>query len=324
MDCAAFEAIVAQAMLAPSAHNTQPARWRLNGGCIEVYADLSRRLPVGDPNDRDLEVSCGAAVEGTVLALAARGAGADVILPDAPVEAGLRPIARVVPKATADAEDAELAVEASKRLTHRAGFVPAPKGAFENWSSAHMTLVEDAAQIEWLAKQIDIASARVMRSGTFRSELLSWMRLRRGDPNYHIDGLNPEVLAMDATTARFAPFVLGGRLYDFLSVLGLGPHLSGEAARSREAGAIALFHWPEKGSMVEAGRAFYRSWLQATARGVVGWPAAALADDPDTCAAVSHRFSVPTDRVLFNALRLGAANGATPSRTRLSVRDVVV
>ncbi|WP_037308877.1 hypothetical protein [Ruegeria halocynthiae] len=324
MDRMEFEAIVAQAMLAPSAHNTQPARWRLNGECIEVHADLSRCLPVGDPHDRDLEVSCGAAVEGTVLALAARGAGAEVTLSDAPDEVGLRTIARIYPKASADAEDAELAAEVSKRLTHRIGFAPALKGAFEDWDATHMTLVEDTTQIDWLAKQIDIASARVMRSRAFRSELLHWMRLREGDPNYHTDGLNREVLAMDATTARVAPTVLGGRLYDLLSVLGLGPHLSGEAARSRGAGAIALFHWPANGSMVEAGRVFYRSWLQASARGLVGWPAAALADDPCTRAAVSDRFTVPTDRVLFNALRLGAANGATPSRARLSMRDVIV
>lgn len=324
MDRTIFEAVVAQAMLAPSAHNTQPARWRLRANCIEIHADLSRRLPVGDPHDRDLEVSCGAAVEGTVLALAARGVGAEVAVSDEPEDSGLRKIACVSPKATADAEEAELAMKMSMRLTHRSGFAPPPQSAFENWSSAHMTLVEDAGQIGWLAKQIDIASARVMRSKTFRSELLSWMRLHEADPNYHTDGLNREVLAMDAITARFAPFVLGGRLYDFLSALGLGPHLSGEAARSREAGAIALFHWPENGSMVEAGRAFYRSWLQATARGLVGWPAAALADDPGARAAVSQRFKIPPDRVLFNVLRLGEANGATPSRTRLSLRDVIV
>lgn len=324
MDRMEFEAIVEQAMLAPSAHNTQPARWRLNGESIEVHADLSRRLPVGDPKDRDLEVSCGAAVEGTVLALAARGFGTEVTLLDAPAETGLRPISRVTPKTIADAEDAELAAEVSKRLTHRAGFAPSPKGAFEDWNATHMTLVEDSAQIEWLARQIDIASARVMRSKAFRSELLHWMRLRENDLNYHTDGLNREVLAMDATTAKFAPTVLGSRLYDLLSVLGLGPHLSGEAARSRDAGAVALFHWPANGSMVEAGRAFYRSWLQATARGLMGWPAATLADDPNTCATVSDRFAVPADRVLFNALRLGVANGATPSRTRLSVREVVV
>lgn len=324
MDDAEFEAIVAQAMLAPSAHNTQPARWRLHGDCIEVRADLSRRLPVGDPKDRDLKVSCGAAVEGTVLALAARGIGAEATLSDEPAEDGSRLIARIVPKATVNADDVELAKEVSKRLTHRAGFAPTSQEAFQNWNADHMTLIQDVAQIEWLARQIDIASARVMQSRAFRAELLHWMRLREGDPNYYADGLNREVLVMDTATAKFVPIVLGSRLYDVLSVLGLGPHLSGEAARSRDAGAIALFHWPVNGSMIAAGRAFYRSWLQATARGLVGWPAAALADDPSTRSTVSNRFGIPADRVLFNALRLGVANGATPNRTRLSIREVIV
>jgi len=324
VDRADFEAVVSQAMLAPSAHNTQPARWALRDGGIEIFADLSRRLPVGDPDDRDLNVSCGAAVEGTVLALAARGFGANVTLSEVTGTGALQPIARVVPEGAANPKDAKLAGEVTKRLTHRSGFTPAPKAAFQDWTAAHMTLVTERGQIDWLAKQIDIASARVMRPRAFRAELLHWMRLRVDDPNYHSDGLNRQVLAMDAVSARLAPTILRGRLYDVLSVLGLGPMLSGEAARSRGASAIALFHWPADNSMVEAGRAFYRSWLQATARGLVGWPAAALADDPATRDAVSMRFGLPGDRVLFNAVRLGVANNATPSRARLSLHDVIV
>ncbi|MFY2826065.1 hypothetical protein [Ruegeria sp. MALMAid1280] len=324
MDRAEFEAVVAQAMLAPSAHNTQPARWALRDGGIDILADLSRRLPVGDPTDRDLEVSCGAAVEGTVLALAARGAGASVTLTEGTGGTRLRPIARVVPEGVAAPDDAALAAEMSGRLTHRAGFSPASKAALDNWADAHMTLVTAAAQIDWLAKQIDIASARIVRPKPFRAELLQWMRLRKDDPKYDADGLNRDVLVMDAITARLVPVVLGGKVYDLLSALGLGPLLSGEAARSSDASAIALFHWPAEGAMVDAGRAFYRTWLQASARGLVGWPAAALADDPDTRAAVSDRFGVSGDRVLFNALRLGVANKATPSRARLSLRDVII
>ncbi|MEX0337536.1 MAG: hypothetical protein AB3N11_00710 [Arenibacterium sp.] len=324
MDRAEFEKIVAQAMLAPSAHNTQPARWALRGDGIEVLADLSRRLPIGDPTDRDLEVSCGAAVEATVLALAARGAGAKVTLAEKPGDNGLRPIVHIAPEGEPDPEDTELAVQMFGRLTHRAGFVPADKSAFEDWTAHYMTVVTAEDQIDWLATQIDIASARIMRSQPFRTELLQWMRLRKGDANYHVDGLNREVLAMDAVTARIVPAVLGSKIYDLLSLLGLGPKLSGEAPRSRAAGAIALFHWSKEETMVEAGRAFYRAWLQASARGLVGWPAAALADDPITRAAVSDRFDVPGDRVLFNALRLGVANDSTPSRTRLSLREVIV
>ena len=324
MDRAEFEAIVAIAMLAPSAHNTQPARWSLREGGIEIFADLSRRLPIGDPTDRDLEVSCGAAVEATVLSLASHGMGGSVFCSSEPEENGLRPIARIVPGGEADPEDIELAAQIGQRLTHRAGFKQTESEVFESWQAEHMTLVTSQEQIDWLATQIDIASARVMQSRQFRAELLTWMRLHKSSPGYDRDGLNREVLAMDGMTARIVPAVLGTSLYDLLSLLGLGPSLSGEAARSRGAGAIALFHWPVDGSNIDAGRAFYRSWLQASTRGLVGWPAAALADDAATRNAVSSRFAIPDDRVLFNALRLGAANGTTPSRARLFLRDVIV
>lgn len=54
--------LVGLACLAPSMHNTQPWRWRLDGGDILLYADLDRQLPVEDPSGRNLTISCGAAL----------------------------------------------------------------------------------------------------------------------------------------------------------------------------------------------------------------------------------------------------------------------
>src|SRR3712207_6427594 len=52
------------AILAPSGHNTQP--WLFNiivqNSIIEIYADRSRALPLVDPDDRELIISCGAAL----------------------------------------------------------------------------------------------------------------------------------------------------------------------------------------------------------------------------------------------------------------------
>ena len=50
------------AILAPSTHNTQPWKFALVPGGIEVYADYSRRMPVVDPGNRELLMSIGAAV----------------------------------------------------------------------------------------------------------------------------------------------------------------------------------------------------------------------------------------------------------------------
>ncbi|MDX6282853.1 MAG: hypothetical protein QOH03_3924 [Kribbellaceae bacterium] len=50
------------AVAAPSMHNTQPWRFRVDGALIEVYRDRPRELPAEDPDRRMLHLSLGAAV----------------------------------------------------------------------------------------------------------------------------------------------------------------------------------------------------------------------------------------------------------------------
>lgn len=50
------------AVLAPSNLNTQPWRFKVSGDELELYADRTRALPVIDPDDRELIMSCGAAL----------------------------------------------------------------------------------------------------------------------------------------------------------------------------------------------------------------------------------------------------------------------
>jgi len=50
------------AILAPSSHNTQPWRFSVLGSELLLSADRSRHLPVIDPFDRELILSCGAAL----------------------------------------------------------------------------------------------------------------------------------------------------------------------------------------------------------------------------------------------------------------------
>lgn len=53
--------LVREASRAPSAHNTQPARWRfLPDGTVELREDITRRLTVGDPTGRDAGAGLGA------------------------------------------------------------------------------------------------------------------------------------------------------------------------------------------------------------------------------------------------------------------------
>jgi hypothetical protein len=57
------------AVLAPSGHNTQPWLFKISGDQVELYADRSQALPVVDPEDRELTISCGAALSHLCIAL---------------------------------------------------------------------------------------------------------------------------------------------------------------------------------------------------------------------------------------------------------------
>ncbi|MCC7363794.1 MAG: nitroreductase family protein [Dehalococcoidia bacterium] len=54
--------LVEFATLAPSSHNSQPWLFGIDDGAIELFADRSRSLPVVDPDDRALVMSCAAAL----------------------------------------------------------------------------------------------------------------------------------------------------------------------------------------------------------------------------------------------------------------------
>ena len=123
--------IVAQAVLAPSIHNTQP--WRFvahRGGAdevrLEVYADRSRSVAVVDPTGRQLTISCGVAVEFAVLS--ARAAGQDVAL-DAfaePTEPDLLARLTLTPGRPASADERALVDAIPLRHTDRDPFDPRP------------------------------------------------------------------------------------------------------------------------------------------------------------------------------------------------------
>ena len=71
LDEGSVTAALAVAVRAPSIHNTQPWRWRLDDDGLRLLADRSRQLAVADPDGHSLLVSCGAALHLTGLGLAA-------------------------------------------------------------------------------------------------------------------------------------------------------------------------------------------------------------------------------------------------------------
>ena len=65
--------LIRGAVLAPSSHNTQPWLFRLSESVIDLLADRTRALPVNDPEDRELAISCGCALMNLRVATASLG-----------------------------------------------------------------------------------------------------------------------------------------------------------------------------------------------------------------------------------------------------------
>ncbi len=81
------------AILAPSGHNTQPWLFRIVDDTVELYADRSRALPVVDPDDRELIISCGAAL--ATLEIAIQHFGHPAVLDVAPDPGNADLLARI-------------------------------------------------------------------------------------------------------------------------------------------------------------------------------------------------------------------------------------
>ncbi|HZA73546.1 MAG TPA: hypothetical protein VE476_11620, partial [Propionibacteriaceae bacterium] len=73
-----WQFLLRYAVRAPSGHNTQPWRFDIAEGRLHLYADRSRALPVVDPEDRALVMSCGAALAHLTVALRHFGYAGDV------------------------------------------------------------------------------------------------------------------------------------------------------------------------------------------------------------------------------------------------------
>lgn len=74
--------LVRYATLAANGHNTQPWKFSVKKDSIAIYPDAHRRLKIVDPEDRELWISLGCALENMLVAAQAVGYSADVVYPE--------------------------------------------------------------------------------------------------------------------------------------------------------------------------------------------------------------------------------------------------
>ncbi len=206
-----LQALVQAATLAPSSHNTQPWLFRLEGQVIELLADRTRALPVNDPDDRELTISCGCALFNLRVAAAAAGLQAQVEpWPDA---ADTDLLARVHLSLNG-AGQALAAMQAAmgERRTYRERFAATAVGPMALRSlvdavhseAASLAVLDTADQRLGAAALVAEGDAMLWANPSWRRELAAWMHPRRRG-----DGLTLPALAIPVAQIVVRTFDMG-------------------------------------------------------------------------------------------------------------------
>ena len=185
------------AVLAPSGHNTQPWLFRVSGDALELYADRSRALPVVDPEDRALTISCGAALFHLCLAMRHFGYADEVEIFPNPDNPDLLAEIRLGAPYDATAEDHQLFEAITNRRTNRSPFQDRaiPKEVLEaleasaSEEGAWLRTITDAATKNAVAGLVTEGDRTQWSDRRFRRELAAWVhpnrtRSRDGIPGY--------------------------------------------------------------------------------------------------------------------------------------------
>lgn len=206
-----MQALVQAATLAPSSHNTQPWLFRLEGEVIELLADRTRALPVNDPDDRELTISCGCALFNLRVAAAAAGLQAQVEpWPDA---ADTDLLARVrLASSRVEQTDAALHAAMVERRTYRACFAATAVDPMSLRSlvdaaqseAASLAVLDTADQRLGAAALVAEGDAVLWANPSWRRELAAWMHPRRRG-----DGLTLPALAIPVAQVVVRTFDMG-------------------------------------------------------------------------------------------------------------------
>ena len=254
------------AVLAPSGHNTQPWTFSVEGSSVEIRADRTRAMPVGDPQDRELAIGLGCATEH--LAIAARHAGFRPIVAVHPE--GERGCVRVTLEQGAVESD-ELFAAIPERHTNRRAYDGRPIPEHDLRALAAI-VGEDGVRVTFLRAREDIERiVRLVARGNdiqlnhkpFMDELISWIRFSRRSIEAHRDGLTSRAVGRPAVPDWFGRLLMRRWFTPPRQT-----RLDAKLIRSASAIMVVSSARNDERAWVQVGRAFDRILLEQTVRGI--------------------------------------------------------
>jgi Nitroreductase family len=183
------ERLIASAILAPSSHNTQPWRFYVRDGGIDLHADRSRTMTQNDPDGRELVISCGCALYNLRVAAAWMGLATHVDTAIRSSDDSM--LARMTfQQAEVRSAEADLCIAIYSRHTYRKQFASTPVSqsvvtslvAAAREEGALLHLLADQARRERAAALVAEGDSTQWADPQWRRELAGWMNpKRKGD-----------------------------------------------------------------------------------------------------------------------------------------------
>lgn len=256
------------ATAAPSSHNTQPWNFRLLHDGVEIFADRTRRLPIVDPMDRALTISCGAALQHLILAMHCDGLSTRVrVLPD-PKNQDL--LARVIVRGPHFPKEDECMLHDAipNRRTNRSAFMSEPidpkvKTDWLQDAAEHrcwLDMIEDVDERHEIANLIDYGDRKQAGNKAFRHELANWIHSNNSPSK---DGMPGHSHGVGDLASRFGRILI--RTFDWGD---------GQAAKDRQLAegspmlAVMGTNEDTPEAWIACGQALSKMLLRGTAHGL--------------------------------------------------------
>lgn len=192
--------LIQYAILAANGHNTQPWKFSVQENSIQIHPDYTRHLAAVDPNDREMWISLGCALENLLIAAKAAGYAAEVTYP---VSSELIDV-----RFTSDTPQKDSLLDAIPlRQNTRSEFDGQPikkadldkiqKLALEPGINLHYFV--EPAGMETVLEYVNQGNLKQYADKAFIDELIHWLRFNKKEALTSKDGLfsicsgNPDV-----------------------------------------------------------------------------------------------------------------------------------
>jgi nitroreductase len=307
--------LIATAARAPSIHNSQPWRFRVDAEAVELWADPARRTR-DDAVGREMLISCGAALFG--LRLAVRSLGHLPVVDLLPDPAQLRLLARVRVATGArviglNELERRMLAAVPHRHTHRGPFLaePLPPGLLAGLQNdaltegATLALVADGLAADRLGR---LAAAAARQAGQDRGESAGIRRWTRSPRHPAADGVPAAALVTGPSEAE--PGRLPQRDFDLGRDLGLLPGGGAPPAAT----AVLLTAGDRRADWLRAGQALQRLLLHAASAWVFASLYTQPLENPLTRELIRDQLRLPGDPQMLLQFGRAVTAASTPRR----------